>query len=98
MLMGPQDKVAMEHTYWRMYMPEASALASTVYLQNRQFEASLYACKVSEQYCGQTDWTNRALADVRRVMNQTEEGLLGNISERVLPVLQFGKRLYWQLR
>ena len=30
MLMGPQDKVAMEHTYWRMYMPEASALASAV--------------------------------------------------------------------
>ena len=93
MLMGPQDKVAMEHTYWRMYMPEASALASAVYLQNKQFEASLYVCKVCEQYCGQTDWTNRALADVRRVMNQTEEGLLGNISERVLPVLQFGKKV-----
>ena len=92
MLMGPQDKVAMEHTYWRMYMPEASALASTVYLQNKQFEASLYACKVCEQYCGQTDWTNEALADFRRVMNRTEEGLLGNISERVLPVLQFGKK------
>ena len=92
MLMGPQDKVAMEHTYWRMYMPEASALASTVYLQNKQFEASLYACKVCEQYCGQTDWTNGALADVRRVLNQTEESLLGNIVERVLPVLQFGKK------
>ena len=92
MLMGPQDKVAMEHTYWRMYMPEASALASTVYLQNKQFEASLYACKVCEQYCGQTDWTNRALADVRQVMNQSEESLLDNITERVLPVLQFGKK------
>ena len=92
MLMGPQDKIAQEHTYWRMYMPEASALVSAVYLQNKQVEAALYACKVCEQYCGQSDWTNRALADVRRVMNQTEESLLGNISERVLPVLQFGKR------
>ena len=92
MLLGPQDKVAQEHTYWRMYMPEASALASAVYLQNKQVEAALYACKVCEQYCGQTDWTNRALADVRRVMNQSEESLLGNIAERVLPVLQFGKK------
>ena len=92
MLMGPQDKVAQEHTYWRMYMPEASALASAVYLQNKQVEAALYACKVSEQYCGSNDWTNTALADVRCVFNQTEEGLLGNISERVLPVLQFAKK------
>ena len=92
MLMGPQDKVAQEHTYWRMYMPEASALVSAVYLQNKQVEAALYACKVCEQYCGQTDWTNRALAAVRRVLNRTEEGLLGNIMEQVLPVLQFGKR------
>ena len=92
MLMGPQDKVAMEHTYWRMYMPEASALASTVYLKNKQLEAALYACKVCEQYCGFTHWTNGALADVRRLLNQTEEDLFGNILERVLPVLKFSKK------
>ena len=92
MLLGPQDKVAQEHTYWRMYMPEASALASSLYLQNKQVEAALYACKVSEQYCGQNEWTNRALADIRRILNQSEEAFLGNIYERILPVLQFAKK------
>ena len=91
MLMGPQDKVAMEHTYWRMYMPEASALASAVYLQNKQFEASLYACKVSEQYCGQTDWTNHALADVRRVMDGQKKISERFVADSILPVLRFAR-------
>ena len=69
MLMSPQDKVAQEHTYWRMYMPEASALASTVYLQNKQVEAALYACKVSEQYCGKDNWTDIALDNIRFMVN-----------------------------
>ena len=90
MLMGPQDKVAMEHTYWRMYMPEASALASTVYLQNKQVEASLYACKVCEQYCGKNNWTDMALSDVRRLMNTEDVSV--NIADRLLPVLNFSKK------
>ena len=92
MLMGPQDKVAMEHTYWRMYMPEASALASVVYLKHKQVEAAMYACKVCEQYCGQTDWTNRALTDIRKMMNCSDENLSGCIVDRVLSVFRFAKK------
>ena len=88
MLMGPQDKVAMEHTYWRMYMPEASALASAVYLQNKQVEASLYACKVSEQYCGKANWTDTALADVHRVINGSVDISFNDVIAKVLPKLQ----------
>ena len=92
LLMGPQDSTAMQHTYWRMYLPEASALASAVYLQNKQAEAALYACKVSEQYCGKSLWTDNALRNVHCVLAKDVSFNFVDFPNNFLSILTFAKK------
>ena len=92
MLMGPQDKVAMEHTYWRMYLPEASALIASICMESNQFESALSALYVSEQYCGKTQWTDGVMVELHRRMSNLSKNSFEKVANRALPLLQFAKR------
>ena len=92
MLMGPQDKVAMEHTYWRMYLPEATALAASYYLQHGQLEAALLACSVCEQYCGKSNWVDPVFADIRRQLRIFGKNDSVGFGLKVLPLLESAKK------
>lgn len=92
MLMGPQDKVAIEHSFWRMYLPEASALMATVCLESGQLESALSALYVSEQYCGKTQWTDGVMVELRRRMAVLSKSPFDKVADKALPLLQFAKR------
>ena len=92
MLMGPQDRVAQEHTYWRMYLPEATALVASYYLQHGQSDVALVACSVCEQYCGKTDWVDPVFADVRRQLRMLGRKDSIGIGQKVLPLLESAKK------
>ena len=92
MLMGPQDRVAQEHTYWRMYLPEATALVASYYLQHGQSDAALVSCSVCEQYCGKTNWVDPVFADVRRQLRMLGRKDSIGIGQKVLPLLESAKK------
>lgn len=92
MLMGPQDRVAMEHTFWRMYLPEASALIASVCMESNRIESALSALYVSEQYCGKTQWTDGVMVELRRRMAGLSKNPFDKVADKVLPLLQVAKR------
>ena len=92
MLMGPQDRVAMEHTFWRMYLPEASALIASVCMESNRIESALSALYVSEQYCGKSHWTDGVMVELRRRMAVLSKNPFDKVADKALPLLQVAKR------